>query len=82
LRYYNKLKKENIIKESTKEKHQPLIIFDWDDTLLCTSYLGIYGFLKISPDLEQSLAELDKQVAKILNLCITYGKTYIVTNAA
>lgn len=28
-------------------------IFDWDDTLLCTSYLGVLGFIDLQPEVTE-----------------------------
>ena len=39
-----------------------VIIFDWDDTLLCTSYLGAFGSEDLPSIVIMALEELDKQV--------------------
>jgi acid phosphatase class B len=36
-----------------------VIIFDWDDTLLCTSYITRQGAVEMSPDEIEVLARLD-----------------------
>ena len=37
-----------------------VIIFDWDDTLLCTTFLGSLGFLDIPPEILATLKPLDE----------------------
>jgi hypothetical protein len=37
-----------------------VIIFDWDDTILCTSFLGAQGFLDLSKEILGVIAVLDK----------------------
>ena len=74
-----------------QEKPQPYqtcIIFDWDDTILCTSFLAphqelIYNSqIKFPTSLQIKLGELDKVASEILKKSKLLGKTYIVTNAA
>ena len=66
--------------------HQTVFIYDWDDTLLCTSFLNPTGFydenLEIPELAKKHLEKLEKAVEKVLKESIKYGKTYIVTNAA
>lgn len=52
------------------------IIFDWDDTLMCTSVIlnkSLYDF--------NELNELEQNIINVLLLSTTLGKVYIVTNA-
>jgi len=69
-----------------EKKHNSMIIFDWDDTLLCTSYLtpsGIFNEeLELSKKDKEKLAKLEGIVLKILNFAISNAETYIITNAA
>ncbi|KAF8822249.1 hypothetical protein IE077_000712 [Cardiosporidium cionae] len=61
--------------------HQTVIIFDWDDTLLCTSYIHFCGDeIEYSPvkkhfDAIQNFGEL------LLKLALKLGKVFIITNA-
>ena len=63
-----------------KFKKETVFIFDWDDTLMCTSFI-------LSK--EQVLSEEDKNIiynlGKIVNIflkeCIKYGKIIIMTNS-
>lgn len=51
-----------------------LIIFDWDDTLLCTSAIN-------SQDWEpQQLEQLERTVKTLLHIAMLLGETLIVTN--
>ena len=68
------------------KSHNSLIIFDWDDTLLCSSYLTPEGIFKddmvfTEKDLNK-LRSLDETVFKILSFAIENSSTYIITNAA
>lgn len=62
-----------------------VIIFDWDDTLLCSSYLSGKGYRldteSISKDVQMQLRELEASVITVLNLAMTYGTVHVITNA-
>jgi len=55
-------------------KQDPLIIFDWDDTLLCSSAIG-----QAQWNLDQ-LRQLEEIVEMILQFSMELGETMIVTN--
>lgn len=63
-----------------------LIAFDWDDTLLCSSFLSSKG-LRLDSDpakvreLESQLTELSHSIIAVLNLALQYGPVTVVTNA-
>jgi len=63
-----------------------LIAFDWDDTLLCSSFLSSKG-LRLDSDpnkvkeLESQLTELSHSIIALLNLALQYGPVTVVTNA-
>jgi hypothetical protein len=85
--YINKLITTKIWQPSKKEKkHNTMIIFDWDDTLLCTSYLTPTGIFneefELSEKDKEKLAKLEDYVVRIINLAVAKGDTYIITNAA
>uniref|UniRef100_A0A7S1PXM6 Uncharacterized protein n=1 Tax=Alexandrium catenella TaxID=2925 RepID=A0A7S1PXM6_ALECA len=64
-------------KLSTTRRRAPsdtLIIFDWDDTLLCSSALNA-GRWKLS-----QLKQLERVVEAVLRAALTLGETLIVTN--
>lgn len=73
--------------DQPKSSHT-LIIFDWDDTLLCTSQLTpldeyiVDGEIVLPKELTQELEVLDDRALFILEKSITLGKTIVVTNAA
>ena len=85
-KYYNKLitklewnpfKKEKIINN--------LFFFDWDDTLLCTSYLQPTGALidmEINKRDKDIISDLDSLVSKLLLKAMNTGIVFIVTNGA
>jgi len=64
------------------KKHQTMIIFDWDDTLLPTTFLGSLGFLDIPAEILATLKPLDDASAKLLVRAVGYGDTFIITNSA
>lgn len=84
--YIAKLICKKVWTPSQKEKtHNSLIIFDWDDTLLCTSFLtpnGVYDeTLKLSEKDKEKLAKLEFSVLRLLTISIEKGDVYIITNA-
>lgn len=78
--YIDRLRYLKVIKNDHPKPHQTLTIFDWDDTILPTSYLYYIGLEKISPEIEVKLQVLDRSVAKLLSKATRIGKTCIVTN--
>jgi hypothetical protein len=58
-----------------------IIIFDWDDTLMCTNYLKPNGITFLSSQFKEKLKELDFYSYNVLLKAINNGDTYIVTNA-
>lgn len=61
-------------------KHQCVVIFDWDDTLLCTTYLRKKDENGHCVD-EDVLRELANRAQTLLEMAISSGQTYIITNA-
>eukprot|EP00831_Metopus_contortus_P066587 TRINITY_DN5939_c0_g1_i1.p1 TRINITY_DN5939_c0_g1~~TRINITY_DN5939_c0_g1_i1.p1 ORF type:complete len:357 (-),score=65.06 TRINITY_DN5939_c0_g1_i1:23-1093(-) len=88
MKYLHSLMMKNILlPEFMKQKnHQTVVIFDWDDTLLCTSYLNPTGIMEDKPIITELtrayLNELEPAVHKILSMAIQSGQTFIITNAA
>lgn len=62
-------------------KHQTVIIFDWDDTLLCTSFLNLRQDQGLSPVVERHLRGIEDAGIKLLEIAARTGKTFIITNA-
>jgi len=62
---------------------QNVIIFDWDDTLLPTSYIRISGYLEkeISEEIRAEYNSISIAVKEILTLAKTYGQVIIITNS-
>jgi len=72
--------KKDMIKETT------VIFVDWDDTLLCSSYLSgagyrLYSELESSSALDKELKELESSVNGLLRLAMSFGEVIVVTNA-
>ncbi|CAG9330310.1 unnamed protein product [Blepharisma stoltei] len=64
-------------------KSQSIIIFDWDDTLLCTTYLNSReDAMNITSKVVKSqLKTLEDSIIRLLTLALSLGNTYIITNA-
>lgn len=84
--YISKLICKKVWMPSQKEKtHNSLIIFDWDDTLLCTSFLTPNGIfdenVELTAEEKEKMSGLENQVYNLLNTSIKKGDTYIITNS-
>ncbi|KAF4682670.1 hypothetical protein FOZ60_010259 [Perkinsus olseni] len=77
-------------------QHQTVIIFDWDDTLLCTSYLNLRAGGQqqsnnnnnsssrqqdVSRTIQKHLHSIAATDAKLLEMAMAHGETFIITNA-
>lgn len=65
---------------------ETVIIFDWDDTLLASTFLASKGYrldcnMVRCPDVEAQLRELERSVCNVLSLALQYGIVHIITNA-
>ena len=83
--YYTKLICSKILTFQKEKKVTNLFFFDWDDTLMCTSYLAPTGILdeEESKQLDKNVIKnLDQLVATLLTKTIENGKVFIITNAA
>lgn len=86
-RYLHKLtmKKVWLLPDQKPKTHQTCIIFDWDDTILWTTFLNPNGYCGNEPISESQveiLAKLDEAGKTILQTAIKNGKVFIITNAA
>ena len=85
-KYYNKLITKLEWNPFKKEKMiNNLFLFDWDDTLLCTSYLQPTGALidmEINKRDKDIISDLDSLVSKLLLKTMNIGIVFIVTNGA
>ena len=86
--YIEKLVVKGIMRPNEKENqksHNSLIIFDWDDTLLPTSFLtknGIYNEnLILSNSDQEKIKKLENNVFGILTKALDRGDVFIITNA-
>lgn len=62
------------------------LIFDWDDTLLPSTWLASQGFrldfpAELPEDIILALSEHDQHVYKVLQKAMTFGNVVIITNA-
>jgi len=82
--YYSKLISKNIW-EMKKQDYNSIFIFDWDDTLLCTTYITPNGYFSNNYRIKAIdipvFKDLDKQAYVLLCLAIAKGTVFIVTNA-
>lgn len=72
------------MKENLPPSTHTVIFLDWDDTLLCSSVLSHQG-IKLDSELENveliaQLEELSDSVIGVLNVAMSHGTVYIVTN--
>jgi hypothetical protein len=73
--------------ETKKATAAPLFLFDWDDTLLASSYLRGKGYrldaeFQRLPEVEQGLRELEQSILDVLNAAMQLSSNIaIVTNA-
>ena len=63
-----------------------VLIFDWDDTLLCSTWLASEGLrldspAVIPPSTVAELQRLESSVVSLLERAMTYGEVVIITNA-
>jgi hypothetical protein len=81
--FLRKLSYENVWVPPAKRlpSHQTVIIFDWDDTLLCTSFLNRYEGRPLSPAVQSNLEGIESNAKQLLELAMRLGHTYIITNA-
>ena len=80
--YFNKLMNKgllNISEEKRKSKFNNIFIFDWDDTLLCTTVLSPCGYFDdnmiVLPSKMEKIEKLEILVKKILAKTIDKGDT-------
>ena len=82
--YYNKLVNKNLLNSKPK-KINNIFIFDWDDTLLCTSVLGPNGYFDDDFEIPEAtlkkIKTLEIHVKNILVKALEKGDTYIITNS-
>jgi hypothetical protein len=62
-------------------RSQTVLIFDWDDTLLCTSCLHIFGTSLLPHALRCRLNDIAIVARELLETAGRLGRTFIITNA-
>lgn len=63
-------------------KHQSLIIFDWDDTLMYSSFI-MHGYAYgVSAATKQHLQKIERAAYNLLDTALGLGQTFIITNAS
>ena len=68
-------------KSSSSTKKETIFLFDWDDTLMCTSFIHS----KVEPLSEEEIkiiSNLGLQVTFFLEECSKFGKIIILTNSS
>lgn len=77
---------EKVEDVKTEVTSQSVIVFDWDDTLLASSFLSTKGYrldndMERTPEIDAHLKELEQAVISVITLALTYGNVVIITNA-
>jgi len=83
LSYLRKLSNAKVLVPAAERqpKHQTVIIFDWDDTLLCTRFLGQYEGRRLPKDVKAYLKLIEDNAKRLLERSLKLGHTFIITNA-
>jgi len=63
------------------QPRETIFIFDWDDTLLCTSYLNMRQEQPLPAPVQRHLQGIERAAQKLLELALRLGRTFIITNA-
>lgn len=83
--YFAKLIYKNILTTKKSKTHNTIFIYDWDDTLLCTTFLTPNGYydenMKVSRESMHKIAESENYVYELLSKSIQLGAVYIITNS-
>ena len=84
--YYSKLLLNRVWKPlNDSQRHNHLIIFDWDDTLLPTSFLIYKNVIgnenKLNEKDQIKINKLEQLVSNLLTLSLSKGDVYIITNS-
>ena len=84
--YFSQLIMKRVWAPAVKPKtHNSLIIFDWDDTLLPTSFLSPGGVFNENIKLDDKdiskIKKLEECALKLLNIAVSKGDVFIITNS-
>lgn len=85
--YYNKLIIKKIWRPYiVKRKSNTIFFFDWDDTLMCTSFIIPIINSNLTNEtiakIKEKIKNLDENISILLNKCLEKGLVFIITNAA
>jgi hypothetical protein len=66
-------------------RHQTVTIFDWDDTLLCTSWIHRFyskgGHTEVPAWYQNKFRSIERAASQLLELALNRGQVFIITNA-
>lgn len=85
--YMEKLISKGVLSLGNKpiSSNNSIFLYDWDDTLLCTSVLSPNGYfddnMEVSKATMGRIAKLEEAVKKLLENSVKSGDTYIITNS-
>jgi len=79
-------KKEEDLSAPPNPNQNTVIIFDWDDTLLASSFLHTRGYrldtnMPPNEEVDSNLKLLESSVVNVITLALKYGEVNIITNA-
>ncbi|KYF42218.1 hypothetical protein TGARI_223870 [Toxoplasma gondii ARI] len=62
--------------------HQTVTIFDWDDTLLCTTFLNVCCHTRNwEPAFDEHIQKIERHAKDLLEMAMRFGRVFIITNA-
>lgn len=80
-RFLEKLACNNVLVSQRPPRYQTVTIFDYDDTLVGTSYMNRLGDQFLSEADQQLLRRTARRARAMLEMAAAHGQVYIVTNA-
>jgi hypothetical protein len=78
---------DNTLNDDDNTQRETVIVFDWDDTLLSSTFLASAGYrldsnmALASEPLLDALSQLSSSVCSLLKLASSFGRVCIITNA-
>ena len=67
--------------KSQRKDKETIFLLDWDDTLMCTSFITLKGE-PLSAEEQNLILNLGNIVSVFLSHCLEYGKVIILTNSS